>query len=93
MKNGVLFDKLNSYIVLMRRSMSPSNIVIPSKMLTPVFSISNERASFKTSKSKLSAFSSLPFKFYEVNIGRDSTGIYLSTILFVFDHFLLYNTV
>ncbi len=73
--------------------MSPSSIAILSKIFTPIFFILNERAWFKTSKSKIWAFSSLPFKTYEVNNRKDSDSVCFPIIMFVFDHFLSYNKI
>ncbi len=55
------------WITLKRRSMTPSNMVILLKILTLYFLIGNERASSKTSKSKILANSSLSFKSFQAN--------------------------
>jgi hypothetical protein len=62
--------------------MSPSNIAILSKILTPIFFISNERTSFETPKLKFSNHSDLRMKSYEADTEKDSMNktFFLSSV-------------
>jgi len=62
--------------------MTPSRMTILFKTLTPIFFISNETASFKTSKFKFLALSELLLESYEANTENhyDFSAIYLISL-------------